>query len=151
MDRKKFFKKLASLIILIFLLNYGAVNLYWYSSIWYFDMIMHFLGGFWLSLFLIWLFSFKNSSLGIYSGIDNELKGQIDWKLIIKIIFSVLLVGIIWEFYEIVVNDNFAKQPFNALDTLSDIFFDLAGGVSALFYLFFFLLKDAVSKKEITV
>lgn len=151
MDRKKFFKKVATLVILISLLNYVAVKLYWYSSIWYFDIIMHFLGGFWLGIFLIWLFSFRNPSLGFYLGEPNGIKVWIDWKLIAKIVFAVLFIGIIWEFYEIVVNDNFAQQPFNTLDTLSDVFFDLAGGISALFYLFFFLLKDAVSKKEITV
>ena len=46
MDRKRLFKIAAYLIATLFLLNYAATKLYWYSSIWWFDMPMHLLGGF---------------------------------------------------------------------------------------------------------
>ncbi len=128
MDRKRLFKILAYLIILIFLVNYVAVKLYWYNSIWYFDMIMHFLGGFWLSLALLWLFFKKDLSL----------------KLIFKIFLGVLLIGVLWEVYEILVNNTFAQNPFNTLDTISDIFFDLSGGVFAILY----FLKRTMLLKE---
>jgi hypothetical protein len=123
-DRKKLFKTLAYLIVLIFLVNFVAVRLYWYNSIWYFDMLMHFLGGFWLGLAVIWLLAYKNLSL------------ELSWKLVFKIILSVFFIGLFWEFYEIVVNNIFAQMPFNILDTLSDIFFDLAGGAFSVFYFF---------------
>jgi hypothetical protein len=119
MDRKKFFKKVAYLVIFIAFLNYVAVKLYWYTSIWYFDMIMHFLGGFWLGLALFYLFFTENISK----------------IFIFKIILGVLIIGAFWEGYEILVNNNFAQIPFNLLDTLSDIFFDLTGGLCAILYI----------------
>lgn len=106
-------------MIFIAFLNYVAVKLYWYTSIWYFDMIMHFLGGFWLGLALFYLFFTENISK----------------IFIFKIILGVLIIGAFWEGYEILVNNNFAQIPFNLLDTLSDIFFDLTGGLCAILYI----------------
>src|SRR3989344_6115892 len=54
MDRKKFFKRIVYLIFFIFIVHFFANKFYWYSSIWYFDIIMHFLGGLWVGLFFIW-------------------------------------------------------------------------------------------------
>lgn len=123
MDRNKLFKNTAYLLISLFIVNLVAVKLYWYYSIWYFDMITHFWGGLCLGLAFIWLFSFQNSS------------SRISLKLAIKIILGVLLIGVIWEIYEVLVNNVFAQNPFNTLDTISDIFFDLSGGICAILYI----------------
>ncbi len=119
MDRKKLFKILAYLIILIFLINFIAGKLYWYFSIWWFDMSMHFTGGFWLGLAMTWL---------LYT-VD------LSPKFVLKIILSVLLFGVLWEIFEILVNNIIAQNPFSLLDTISDIFFDLSGGFCAILYL----------------
>ncbi len=118
MDSKKLLTRLVLLIFFIFILNYLAMRFYWYSSIWYFDMPMHFLGGVWLGLSAIYLFPLKDYSL----------------KSIFKIFFIVLLVGVGWELFEILVNKFTIQDPFNSLDTLSDICFDLAGGLFAILY-----------------
>lgn len=123
-DRKRLFKTQAYSIILIFILNSIAVKLYFYSSIWYFDMIMHFFGGFWLGLVFLWLFSYKNSSL------------ELSLELVFKIILSVLVIGVLWEIFEIIFINIIAQTPFNILDTLSDVFFDLAGCVFVMLYFF---------------
>lgn len=114
MDRKRLFKILAYLIVLIFLVNYVAVKLYWYNSIWYFDMIMHFLGGLWVGLISLYFFSSKTPYL--------------------KILLFVLFIGLGWEIFELLFNNIIAQNPFNALDTISDIFFDLSGGLCAILY-----------------
>ncbi len=118
-DRKKLLKTLAYLIFIIFILHFLANKFYWYYSIWYFDMIMHFLGGFWLGLGVFYVFPPKENSI----------------NFIFKILLLVLLVGVGWEVYEVLVNDVIARNPFNFLDTLSDIFFDLSGGLCAILYL----------------
>ncbi|MCE9585510.1 hypothetical protein K8Q94_02735 [Candidatus Nomurabacteria bacterium] len=118
MDRKKLLIRITSLIFFIFILNFLANKLYWYSSIWYFDMIMHFLGGFWLSLALIWVFKVKEISL----------------KIVTRLLLGVLLIGVGWEVFEVLVNNLLAQNPFYALDTFSDICFDLAGGSTAILY-----------------
>lgn len=121
MDRKKLFKHLTYLIFFILVVNFLANKFYWYSSVWYFDMIMHFLGGFWIGLAFFYLFSPKNNSV----------------SSVFKILFLVLFVGIGWEVFEIFVNNTIVQNPFNALDTISDVFFDLAGGAFAMFYFLF--------------
>lgn len=118
MDFKKLLVRLASLIFFIFLLNYLAMKFHWYSSIWYLDMPMHFLGGVWLGLIFIWFFRLK----------------EIDIKIILEIIFCVLFVGILWEYFEYIVNIYTTQNNFNILDTTSDILFDLSGGLFSIFY-----------------
>jgi hypothetical protein len=131
MNSQKLLIRSAILIFLIFLLNYLAMEFHWYSSMWYFDMIMHFLGGFWLGLLSIYLFLLEDSS----------------FKSILKIFFIVLLVGIGWEIFEILINQLMVQDPFNTLDTMSDIFFDLAGGLFAIFY----FLRKIMFIKENTI
>ena len=120
MDSKKLLTRITLLIFFIFLLNYLATEFHWYSSIWYFDIPMHFLGGFWLGLVAIYLFSLKDFS----------------FKSILKIFFIVLLVGAGWEVFEILIDKFITQNSFNFLDTASDIFFDFAGGLFAIFYFF---------------
>jgi hypothetical protein len=117
MNRKILFSYTAGIIFLIFLMNLVANKLYLYSSLWYFDMIMHFLGGFWLGLFFFWLF---------YKDIFPDFKTS----SVIKLLLSVFLVGLLWELYEIGVNASFAKDAFNLIDTLSDLVCDMLGGFS---------------------
>lgn len=131
MNSKKLLIRLISLIFFIFLLNYLAMEFYWYSSIWYLDMPMHFLGGFWLGLIAIFLFSLRDDIL----------------KSIFKILFVVLFLGIGWEVFEIVVNNYITQNYFNYVDTISDISFDLAGGLFAVLY----YLKNIMSAEENTL
>ena len=81
-----------------------------------------------MGLFFIWFFSIKD--LPIFQ-LSLE---KADFKLIMKTILFVLSFGILWEFFEIFTHNYIAHDPFNILDTTSDIFFDLAGGVSAILY-----------------
>jgi len=119
MDRIKLFKRLALLIFLIFITNFFANKFYWYASIRYFDMVMHFLGGLWVGLALLWLLFKENFS----------------FVLIFKILLGVLVVGVLWEIFEILVNSTIAQNPFDVLDTASDLFFDFGGGLCAILYL----------------
>ena len=132
MDRKKLIKLLTYLIFFILVINFFGNKFYWYYSIWYFDIIMHFLGGFWIGLAFFYIFSPQN----------------ISGKLIFKILLLVLCIGIGWEVYEILVNDILAQNPFNFLDTLSDIFFDLFGGLCAMLYLLVPLENQRTGSKE---
>lgn len=119
MERKNLFKRLALFILFIFALNFLANKFFWYSSIWYLDMIMHFLGGFWVGLFVFYLLK----------------EEAISFRLIFKILLFVFFVGIGWEIYEVLVDKVITKDSFNILDTSSDLFFDLSGGLYAILYL----------------
>jgi hypothetical protein len=133
MERKRLFKILTYLIVLLFLVNYVAVRLHWYVSIWWLDMPMHFMGGIFIGLLIVWF---------LFPKIFKEyFPPMLSLDLVLKIVVGVLLIGVSWEFFEILVNNIFARAPFNTLDTISDIFFDLAGGTFAIFYSFFIFPK----------
>ena len=118
MNKKKILIRITSLIFFISFLNLIILKFHWYFSIWWSDMPMHFLGGFWLGLVFLWFLKPKD----------------ITFDAIVKIILGVLFISLLWEVFEIVVNRATIQDPFNLLDTLSDIFFDLAGAFSAIFY-----------------
>ena len=119
MDSKKLVKRLTYLILFIFSAHFLANKFYWYVSIWWFDMPMHFFGGFWIGLAALYFFGYKK---------EDSI------NFILKILLSVLIVGIGWEVYEILVNTLMAENLFNYLDTISDISFDLSGGLFAILY-----------------
>ena len=117
-DRKKLLIRLASIVTFIFAINYVSMKFYWYFSIWYFDMPMHLLGGFWVGLASIYIFSLK----------------EFNFKFILKVLICVLLIGFFWEIFEILVDKSITQDSFNILDTTSDMFFDLAGGGLSIIY-----------------
>lgn len=96
------------------------MQFYWYTSIWYFDMIMHFLGGIWLS------------SAFVYFSPPKEIK----LVYALKILFVVFAVSFGWEVFEVLIDRFITHDAFNLLDTLSDLFFDMSGGSAAVIYLF---------------
>jgi len=125
----------------IFIANNVALQFYWYYSIWWFDIVMHFLGGFWEGLFFIWFFSIKDLPL-----LKSPLNLN-DPKLAFKTILFVLLIGVLYEVFEFFVHNNIGRDPFDVLDTVLDIFFDLSGGAFTVWYFF----KRIMSVKENTL
>jgi hypothetical protein len=115
--RKKLFVYSAVLAVGIFLLNKIASFFYWYSAMPQFDMIMHTLGGVFVA---IWcaaiLFEF--------------LKEQKPIIWIIVLSAMVLIVGFLWEVFEFSVQGIMHLETLaNIPDSLSDMVFDLLGGV----------------------
>ncbi len=118
MATRKLLKHIVFLMFLMFVADYLAKVFYWYYSIWYFDVIMHFLGGFWVGLFFIYVFYRKELKL---NSVPN-------------IILCILAVGVLWEIFEFFVFNQIGSTAFDRLDTISDIFLDLSGGFFALLY-----------------
>ncbi len=127
-DRTKLVTPLVFLMFFIFLVNLVALKLYWYYSIWYFDMPMHFLGGLWVGLFFLWFFSIESMPF------LHLVLERVDFKLVSKTLLFVLLFGVLWELFEFYTNNYIGHDLFNILDTTSDIFFDLSGGLYAILY-----------------
>lgn len=106
------------LFLLLILISWGIV-LYFrlYYIFWWLDMAHHFLGGLWLVLFFKFLFKRLGADPGF-----------------LKLLGTVAVVGILWEFAEFVWDRFIWRSGFTYLagtyeDTLSDLFFDLIGGV----------------------
>jgi hypothetical protein len=118
MASKRLLKHIIFLMIVMFVADYLAKAFYWYYSLWYFDVMMHFLGGFWVGLFFIYVFYRKELRLSSIS----------------RIILYTLAVGVLWEVFEFYVFNQMGGNPFDLFDTTSDLLLDLAGGYGAIFY-----------------
>ncbi len=118
MERKKLFNFIFVLVIGIFIVNALATKFYWYSSVWYFDIIMHFIGGFWVGLLALYF----------------HTSGRMTLALALKALGAVVIIGIGWEIFEAFVDKAISANPFNVLDTAADLLFDVSGGASAVFY-----------------
>ena len=123
MEKKILLKRVFTLVVFILIANILAGKFFWYSSIWYFDMIMHFLGGLWLSFVLVYVYLFV---------LKKEIKSYV--QMAFFIIISALIIGILWEIFEVVVSALTTSDKFNVLDTASDIFFDLSGAIAGSVY-----------------
>ena len=84
-------------------------------------MPMHFLGGFWVGLLALYFFA-------------DELSDEKPFASILKVFIFVLIIGLGWEVFEFFTDKFLSQNPFNILDTASDIFFDLSGGLCAILY-----------------
>lgn len=132
-----FNKKNLNLIIFILLIVISVVHgiamyffLYWKLK--WIDIILHFLGGLFLGFLAIWLIYFS----GRISSPEFPR-----WFVVLAILSGVALGGVLWEFSEFGIDYLIAKKDFSfynqlgVKDTMSDLFFDLIGGLiaSALF------------------
>lgn len=121
-------------VFLIFILALHAVAFsnYWYWTVWWFDMPMHFFGGVWLAMAFLLL----NSKLKILNG--SSISRSSDYLIAVFITLSfVAFGGILWEFFEFFYDLLISSRGYagfaqlGAADTVSDLFFDLFGGLAA--------------------
>lgn len=120
MERKKLSKVLVYLIFIITVAHFIATKLSWYSLIWWFDMPMHFSGG----LFLGFVFLYLSKAY------------KLSFNFFFKTIAFVFILGVSWEIFELYFVNRVAAYPFDPVDTLSDLFFDLFGGLVSFSYFF---------------
>jgi hypothetical protein len=132
--------------LLIFIIGFHTVAVinHWYWTYPWFDMPMHFLGGFWLAMFYFWLNS-KFNIVKIQTPNINRNFWRSDFPKSILVLGFVALIGVLWEFieflYYIFIFKNgyffFWGTPLATVvnsydvyrDTLGDLFFDLVGGL----------------------
>ena len=130
MNRSKLLPPIVYLMLLTFLLQKTAEKFYWYDSLRWFDIGMHFLGGFWVGMFFVWFFSTVRLPF-----LRRPIRGMGRQTLGLALLF-VLFVAISWEAGEFLTGNYIGQESWSALDTTSDIFWGLVGGVAALFYCF---------------
>lgn len=127
--KKKFFNKFAYLLFGIFLINSIANFLFWYQSIYWFDDLMHFLGGTAGALFLFWFF---------YTKYEIWFFSKKYFYIIILNSVVFLLVAFLWEVMEFSVQDlfNIGNVLAEKKDTVRDLFLGILGNFFALIYYF---------------
>jgi len=107
---------LTLLLVLLYLHKY-AIAYHLYTQYWFYDIIMHFLGGVGLAMSFYCITIFFN----IRSIKDNL------WKIIIL----TLIAGIVWELFEIkydLIGSPFGTIKYN-IDTIKDLIMDTLGAV----------------------
>ncbi len=131
MNKEHLFRYVTYLILFIFIANFLANRFHFYYSIWWFDILMHFLGGAWLGLVFVWFWS------------KRELSLYFDSLLLFKVVLWILFIGIAWEVFEFYFINYVAQNSFDLADTLSDILLDLSGGILIALY---FSRKYAINR-----
>lgn len=110
------------LIATIATLHTLAYIFFWYWTLWWFDILMHFLGGLWVAVTSLWFF--------YLSGYVR--KPKVDFKTCLLITLgSILVIGALWEVFELSVGAY--RETNHVLDTAIDLIMDVIGSILGLF------------------
>ena len=107
------------LILIIAIFNKLALVNFLYWRFWWFDIMMHFLGGLWIGLVSLWTYYF--------SGFFKNLNQKYSFIFLLSII-SVCVIGIGWEIFEILIDPEYFQEGYIS-DTILDLIMDVIGGI----------------------
>ncbi len=114
MLRRQLVRRLGLAMLAVFVLQQIASFLHWFSLVWWFDMPMHFLGGFAMFYLSALVFFRKQPAL--------------PWQRYLALcVASGLAIGAGWEAFELGLAIRYGFPPFHFVDSLSDMCFDAAG------------------------
>ncbi len=105
----------------IFLLNDIALADYFYWKFWWYDIMMHSLGGLFIGGAVTWFF--------VRTDYAQKLSPK---NFLLLTALSVLIVGVGWEVFEYT-NGFFLGEVNVALDTAGDLLCDVLGGIAGWF------------------
>ena len=117
MTRKKLFSRAGYLVGGIFALNMLADLFFWYDTIWWFDILMHFLGGLFVSMLIIWLF--------------YQMFVRFPKRIVfLYVVLGVLIIALSWELFEFSVWTVFdLKEIIDMQDSIADVVMGCLGSV----------------------
>ena len=105
---------------LLAILNWYANAYFLYFRFWWFDIVMHFLGGVFSALALLWAYHYV---FGKYFDQRRE-------RLLLVALVGTLIVGVLWEVFESIAGIH-ALEGNIIPDTSLDIIMDLLGAYVA--------------------
>src|SRR3989338_10005060 len=118
--------RLALIVAVLMAFLHGAATIFFlYSFYWWFDIPLHFLGGFCAGLISLYFYSHLrrgNVREGATSGI------------LLAAIFGTIIVGLGWEVFEYSAGITFNTVGNHARDTFKDLIVDILGGYGAYLY-----------------
>jgi len=126
MTKKKLFISLSFLLYIIAALQMLALYFFWYWSYWWYDIMMHFLAGFWVCGMVLWVCFFSGSAK-----ISRPIRKSRAYLTALGITF---LIGLSWELFEFSLDTFIVFQQNDLVDTMSDLGMDMLGALSASFY-----------------
>ena len=141
-------------LISIFIVHNIATGLAIYWIYFWFDIPMHFLGGFWVALVgLVFVFNFQKPIFKEREilGFNLSEKTALVLSAFLIIVSFTALIGVLWEFYEflwdifISVKTPAVIMGGDNVDTLKDLFFDLLGGSTCVLIYLILPIKHLMS------
>jgi VanZ family protein len=102
-------------------LNLVGIAFYFYWTLWWFDILMHFLAGFSGGLFAIWFV--------FYAGLFSKRAPTILEAIFVSLL-AIAIVGVVWEIFEYLNGITLSTQSYS-LDVTYDIIADLVGAIVA--------------------
>jgi len=120
-DMKNMRLAILSLFILVIMafLHILAIKFYLYWNFWWFDLVVHFLGGVAVGTFAYYL-------------ISKSFCGHVRSRILVLVI--ALAVTLVWEIFEFKTGITFVSSNY-AMDTVSDILSGLLGASMFLFFI----------------
>ncbi len=106
----------------------------WYFLFPWLDTPLHFLGGLFIGLSAIYLTNYLSRLFGDRNRLED----------FIFVLGAVSLIGILWEFFEFGLDYFYSlgligfQSQLSVADTIGDLFFDILGGLAAVFSNWFF-------------
>lgn len=99
----------------------------WNFSLWWYDLLLHFLGGIWVAIAASkFLRDFLRDSISLT---------RLNFIIPLFIVALVVLTGVIWEMYEFTIDELFFEERARwraqdgNTDTMTDLMMDLLGGL----------------------
>ncbi len=119
MLKKEIFKRAFWTLFAVGVLNLVATELHLHWSLWWIDVILHFLGGLTVALFILWFFA-----------ANFDLKNWSQGKILAVALVGAICVGVLWEFYELYFGMTLFSDGWHYYaDTGSDLIMDFVGGI----------------------
>ncbi len=111
------------LIIAIALANGLAMFFFWYWTFRWLDMVMHALAGFWIGGAALWWYYFAKRN-------EGRIRKRTPHYVVAFAVGAAVLVGLLWEGFEIGLDMSTGRSAYDVVDTISDLLFDAAGGLA---------------------
>ena len=116
-----FFRATFVVIVILFVLHCSALVYGFYDTFFWFDMLTHFFGGI---VVVLGGSAFLSTRLPRFTRVKN-------------LVMFVVGVGLLWELYEYLVQIVIPATPFvTLLDSLSDLGFDILGGIVGIAFVY---------------
>ncbi len=138
MWKQTLFKESLFLLIIIGFLHLIAIKFYLYWNVFEFDSMMHFLGGLWSAIVVLWFY--------FYSGFFEPTKRKSINFLIVSL-FGLVAIAVFWEVFELFAGLTFVYWQDYAFDTTLDFIMDTLGALVGCLYAY---LKE-IYKRELVL
>lgn len=112
------------LAFMLGVLEIVALRFYLYWTVWWFDIIMHFLGGLWVSLITLWFYK-----------AFADVRAHKEHGYLITLLIMIL-VGVAWEIFEVIAGLTMTSQAGYFFDTVLDLIMDICGALYAVHLVF---------------